>query len=61
MVTIGKVVQLLETTKPTATKAVRVLVDTGILTETTGKRRDRTFSYADYLEKLRVGTELGDI
>jgi hypothetical protein len=30
----------------------------GVLTETTGKQRDRTFAYTGYLEKLRVGTEV---
>jgi hypothetical protein len=30
----------------------------GVLTETTGRRRDRTFSYSKYLDHLRVGTEL---
>ena len=28
------------------------------LAETTGKKRDRSFVYESYLEKLRVGTEL---
>jgi len=58
MVTIARVTELLETTKPTATKAVNTLVNAEILTETTGRRRDRTFSYAAYLDRLRVGTEL---
>jgi Fic family protein len=58
IVTIARVTELLEITKPTATKAVNTLVDAGILTETTGRRRDRTFSYAAYLDRLRVGTEL---
>jgi hypothetical protein len=35
-------------------------VDAGILTETTGRRRDRTYGYAAYLDRLRVGTELED-
>jgi hypothetical protein len=38
-------------------KAVHLLENLGVLTETTGKQRDRTFAYAGYLEKLRVGTE----
>ncbi|HEY4884038.1 MAG TPA: Fic family protein [Myxococcales bacterium] len=58
MVTIPTVVKLLETTKPTATKAVGVLEQLGVLQETTGRRRDRTFSYAAYLERLRAGTDL---
>jgi len=58
IVTIARVTELLEITKPTATKAVNTLVEAGILTETTGRRRDRTYSYAAYLDRLRVGTEL---
>src|SRR5437763_13972900 len=60
MVTIPAVVKLLRTTKPTAAKAIGVLEDLGIVQETTGRRRDRTFSYAAYLERLRAGTELQD-
>jgi len=58
VVTIPTVVKLLKTTKPTAGKAVQLLEKLGVLTETTGKQRDRTFAYAGYLEKLRVGTEV---
>src|SRR5256714_1348932 len=53
MVTIPAVVKVLGTTKPTAAKAIGVLEDLGIVQETTGRRRDRTFSYAAYLERLR--------
>jgi hypothetical protein len=49
---------LLDTTKPTATKAVVVLVDAGVLVETTGRKRDWTFCYNAYLDVLRAGTEL---
>jgi Fic family protein len=58
VVTIPGVVRLLETTKPTAGKAVHLLEEIGVLMETSGKRRDRTFAYKAYLEKLRSGTEL---
>jgi Fic family protein len=58
MVTIPAVVNLLDTTKPTAAKAIGVLEQLGILRETTGRRRDRTFSYAGYLHRLRAGTDL---
>ena len=57
ILTIARATELLATTKPTATKAVNALVDGGILIETTGKRRDRTFSYSAYLERLRTGTD----
>jgi Fic family protein len=58
IVTVTSAVQLLKTTKPTAAKAIALLENAGILTETTGRRRDRTFGYAKYLKQLRVGTEL---
>lgn len=58
VITIPSVVKLLKTTKPTAGKAVQLLENLGVLSETTGKQRDRTFAYASYLEKLQVGTEV---
>jgi len=58
VITIPAVVKLLDTTKPTAGKAVQLLESIGVLVETTGKQRDRTFAYKAYLERLRVGTEL---
>jgi Fic family protein len=58
VVTTTGVVKLLETTKPTAAKAIALLEEVGILSETTGRKRDRTFSYGKYLDHLRVGTEL---
>jgi Fic family protein len=57
IITVAKAVKLLKTTKPTATKAVSGLVDAGILVETTGRRRDRAFSYGSYINLLRAGTE----
>jgi Fic family protein len=57
IITVAEAVKLLKTTKPTATKAVSGLVDAGILVETTGRRRDRAYSYEAYLDPLRAGTE----
>ncbi len=57
IITVAQAVKLLKTTKPTATKAVSGLVDAGILVETTGRRRDRAYSYKAYLNLLRAGTE----
>jgi len=51
-------VKLLQTTKPTAGNAVLLLERIGLLVETSGKRRDRTFAYKPCLESLRAGTEL---
>jgi Fic family protein len=58
VVTIPAVAKLLSTTKPTAGKAVMVLTDLGVLTETTGRRRGQRFTYRAYLDRLRSGTEL---
>jgi hypothetical protein len=58
MVSIGNVVELLKTTKPTANKAVSALVDAGVLRENSGRRRDRMFGYTAYMHRLRAGTEL---
>jgi len=44
--------------KPTATKSIELLEALEILKETTGRKRDRTYRYARYLERLRAGTEL---
>ena len=58
VITIAGVVKMLKTTKPTAGKAISALESLGILTETSGKLRDRTYAYSNYLKRLRVGTEL---
>ena len=58
VVTIPGIVKMLETTKPTATKSIELLETLGILQETTGRKRDRTYRYAPYLDRLRAGTEL---
>ena len=58
IVTTKSVVGLCETTKPTATKAIVSLCDAGILEETSGRARDRTYAYGEYLEVLREGTEV---
>jgi hypothetical protein len=60
VVTIPGIVTLLETTKPTAGKAVQLLESLGVLVETSGKRRDRTFAYKRYLDRLRSGTDLAE-
>ncbi|HEY4187201.1 MAG TPA: Fic family protein [Polyangia bacterium] len=58
MVTVASVMKLVETTKPTAGRAIELLVGAGVLVETTGRKRDRSFTYQSYLDRLRVGTEL---
>lgn len=58
VVTVASVMKRVETTKPTAGRAIDLLVGAGILVETTGKERDRCFVYRSYFDRLRVGTEL---
>lgn len=58
VVSIASVVRLLQTTKPTAARAIDTLAGAGVLIETTGKKRDRSYSYHAYLERLRIGTDL---
>ncbi len=58
VVTVASVMKWVETTKPTAGRAIELLVTVGVLAETTGKKRDRSFVYRGYLDRLRVGTEL---
>lgn len=60
IITAPWVVDTLATTKPTAGRAIDALVAAGVLVETTGKKRDRVYAYQAYLDRLRVGTELGD-
>jgi Fic family protein len=61
IVTVAYVMTLVETTKPTAGRAIEQLVNAGVLVETTGRRRDRSYVYRAYLDRLRVGTELGQM
>ncbi len=58
IVTVAAVMKLLDTTKPTAGRAVDALVAAGVLVETTGRRRDRAWAYQRYLDRLCEGTEL---
>lgn len=60
IVTINSIMRILETTKPTAGRAVDALVDAGILREMTGRQRGRSFAYEKYLGLLRAGTDLED-
>ena len=58
MITVAAVMKLVEASKPTAGRAIEILVEAGILVESTGRRRDRSFAYQAYLDRLRAGTEL---
>jgi Fic family protein len=58
IVTVTSVMKILDASKPTAGRAVDMLVATGVLVEMTGRKRDRSFAYKAYLDRLRVGTDL---
>jgi len=57
IVTLPLAMELLETTKPTASKAIETLRKAKILDETTGKQRDRVYAYKSYLGLLTGDTE----
>jgi len=50
--TIERVRQKLNTSFPTANAAVKVLEDLGIVTELTGQKKNRSFSYQPYIELM---------
>jgi Fic family protein len=54
--TIEQARQKLDTTFPTATAAVKLLQDLGLLAELTGQKKNRLFSYAAYVQLLAGGT-----
>ena len=60
IITAPWVVAALDTTKPTAGRAIEALLNAGVLLETTGKKRDRVYAYQAYLDQLRQGTDLGE-
>ncbi len=53
VVSMPLVTELLGTTKPTATKAINVLKDVGVLAELGQRKRDRVYHYRGYLNALR--------
>jgi Fic family protein len=58
IVTVASVMRALDTTKPTAGRAIEALKAAGVLVETTGRRRDRSYAYQKYLDLLSAGTDL---
>jgi Fic family protein len=57
VITVTAAIKLVQTTKPTAGRAVELLVSTGVLVEMTGKKRDRFFAYRGYLNLPRLWAE----
>ncbi len=54
--TIEQARRKLDTTFPTATAVVKLLQELGLLTELTGQKKNRLFSYAAYVDLLNSGT-----
>ncbi|MBN1787018.1 MAG: Fic family protein [Sedimentisphaerales bacterium] len=50
LVSIGKVMELLDVSNQTANNLVSDFVEMGILKETTGKKRNRIYMYSDYVQ-----------
>ena len=50
--TIERVRQMLKTSFPTASAAVKVLADLGIVTELTGQKKNRSYSYQSYIDLM---------
>lgn len=57
IVTAKSVMRLLGVSKPTAGRTIDLLVEAGVLVESSGRRRDRWYAYGRYLDRLRTGTE----
>ncbi|MFZ9889945.1 MAG: Fic family protein, partial [Myxococcota bacterium] len=58
ILTVNRVIELLDCSRPGAGKAVRVLEAAGIVRPTGARKKNRTFAFEDYLAHLRQGTEL---
>lgn len=56
ILTLGRAMRLLKTSKPTALKAIDALERVGVVRETTGKQRDRVYAYHAYLRILTKDT-----
>ncbi len=57
IVTVATAMKLVNASKPTAMRAIGMLEDIGVLVESTGRKRNRSFAYQAYLDQLRTGTD----
>lgn len=58
ILTVASAMKIVDAAQPTTTRAIEILRRAGILVETTGRKRDRSFAYQAYLRRLQAGTEL---
>ena len=56
-ISVAQATSALPLSAPTVRKSISHLVDLGILSERTGRRRDRIFAYDKYIQALSDGTE----
>jgi Fic family protein len=54
VITVNKAVELLSTTKPTASKAIELLTEVRILSQISQSKRNRSFGYKEYLDLLKT-------
>ena len=59
-VTLPRSIELLQTSKPTAAKAIDALLKADVLHEISGRRRDRVYTYKAYLDLLAKDTLLAE-
>lgn len=57
VITLNRAIKLMEVSKPTAIRSLALLRKVGILKETTGKQRDRIYTFHRYLRLLTPDTE----
>ena len=58
IVTVGRVAQLLDCSRPAAAKALRVLEAAEVLHALDDRKKNRAVVFKEYLDNLREGTEL---
>ena len=58
IVTVNRVVELLDCSRPAAAKALRVLEGAGVLSALGERKKNRALVFRTYLEHLREGTDL---
>jgi Fic family protein len=58
ILTVNRVVELLDCSRPAAGKALHVMQAAGILTALDDRKKNRAFVFEEYLADLRQGTEL---
>ncbi len=61
MVTVPSATKLLDSTAPTARKAIEVLETIRVLRETSGRQRDRVYAYHSYLQALTADEGRGEL